>query len=87
LHHQYQNRLASKEHRMSRRIERGAIKVIELIGISDESFDDAVRQAVTKAADSISGITGVEVQSMNAGVIDGSIVQYRVAVKIAFAVH
>ncbi len=72
---------------MSRRIERGAIKVIELIGISDESFDDAVRQAVTKAADSISGITGVEVQSMNAGVIDGSIVQYRVAVKIAFAVH
>ncbi len=72
---------------MSGYIERGAIKVIELIGVSDESFDDAVRQAVAKAAESISGITGVEVQWMNARVDEGAIVQYRAAVKIAFAVR
>ena len=68
-------------------IEEGAIKVIELIGVSTESFDDAVKQAVAKAAASISGITGVEVQSMNARVSDGEIVQFRAAVKIAFAVR
>jgi flavin-binding protein dodecin len=68
-------------------IEEGAIKVIELIGVSAESFDHAVKQAVAKASESIIGITGVEVQSMNARVADGEIVQFRAAVKIAFAVR
>ncbi len=72
---------------MSAYIERGAVKVIELIGISEESFDDAVRQAVAKASESINGITGVEVMSMNARVSDGEIRQYRAAVKVAFAVR
>lgn len=72
---------------MNTYIESGAVKVIELIGISSESFDDAVRQAVAKASESISGITGVEVMTMNARVVDGEIAQYRVAVKVAFAVR
>ena len=72
---------------MSTYIERGAVKVIELIGVSDRSFEDAVRQAVAKAAESISGITGVEVMSMNAKVDEGAISQYRTAVKVAFVVR
>ena len=72
---------------MNSYIESGAVKVIELIGISTESFDDAVRQAVAKASESISGITGVEVMTMNARVVDGEIQQYRTAVKVAFAVR
>lgn len=67
-------------------IEKGAVKVIEVIGISDESFEDAVAQAVSKASESISGITGVEVHSMNARVNDGKVVQYRASCKLAFAV-
>ena len=72
---------------MSTYIERGAVKVIELIGVSDRSFEDAVQQAVSKAAESISGITGVEVMSMNAKVDEGVISQYRTAVKVAFVVR
>lgn len=72
---------------MSGYIERGAVKVIELIGISDESFEDAVKQAVAKASESISGITGVEVVSMNARVSDGQVTQFRATVKVAFAVR
>ncbi len=68
-------------------IESGAIKVIEVIGISEESFDDAVKRAVEKAAQSIRGITGVEVQKLNARVVDGQITQYRAACKLAFAVR
>lgn len=68
-------------------IETGAIKVIEVIGVSTESFEDAVDQAVRKAAESISGITGVEVSSWNARVKDGQVVQYRAACKLAFAVR
>jgi hypothetical protein len=68
-------------------IEVGAVKVIEVIGISDKSFEDAVQQAVAKAAESISGITGVEVKRLNARVVDGRVSQYRATVKLAFAVR
>ena len=71
---------------MSDFIEKGAIKVIEVIGVSDTSFEDAVAQAVAKASESVSGITGVEVMNMNARVKDGRISQYRASCKLAFVV-
>jgi flavin-binding protein dodecin len=71
---------------MSDFIDKGAVKVIEVIGVSDESFEDAVAQAVKKTSESISGITGVEVHSMSARVKDGRVVQYRASCKLAFAV-
>ena len=67
-------------------IDRGAVKIIEVIGVSDKSFDDAVSQAVAKSSESISGITGDEVMNMNARVTDGQGTQYRAACKLAFAV-
>lgn len=72
---------------MSDWIETGAIKVIEVIGVSDTSFEDAVHRAVQKAAESVKGITGVEVVNMNAKVIDGRISQYRATCKLAFTVR
>ena len=71
---------------MSDFIDRGAIKVIEVIGVSDKSFEDAVTRAVAKASESISGITGVEVVNMNARVTDGKVTQFRAACKLAFVV-
>ena len=68
-------------------IESGAVKVIEVIGISENGFEDAVNNAVAKASESISGITGVEVQNFSARVNDGKVVQYRANVKLAFAVR
>ncbi len=68
-------------------IESGAVKVIEVIGISKDGFEAAVDNAVAKAAESINGITGVEVQNLSARVDDGKVVQYRANVKLAFAVR
>jgi flavin-binding protein dodecin len=68
-------------------IEQGAIKVIEIIGVSIEGFDDAVQQAVSKASQSINGITGVEVVKTAASVKDGKITQYTATVKLAFVVR
>ena len=68
-------------------IESGAVKVIEVIGISMEGFEAAVDNAVAKASESINGITGVEVQNLSARVDDGKVVQYRANVKLAFAVR
>ncbi len=71
---------------MGEYVSKGAIKVLEIIGISEESFEDAVSQAVAKAAESIDGITGVEVTNQSARVKDGRITQYHSTVKLAFAV-
>ena len=67
-------------------ISSGAIKVVEVIGISAKSFDDAVNQAVKKASKSIKGITGVEVIKHSAKVNNGKIVQFKANVKLAFTV-
>ena len=67
-------------------IAKGAIKVIEVIGVSDSSWEDAVAQAVAKASESVKGITGVEVVAQTARVTDGKVVQYNATVKLAFVV-
>ena len=72
---------------MGDHIEQGAVKVIEIIGISQESFEDAVQQAVTKASDSVKGITGIEVMKHSAKVRDGKITEFHANLKVAFAVQ
>lgn len=67
-------------------IKEGAVKVIEIIGISTKSFDDAVSQALSKASESVKGITGFEVTKHMAAVEDGKITSYKVNLKIAFPV-
>lgn len=68
-------------------IKQGVVKVIEIIGISEKSWEDAVSQAVAKAADTINDITGVEVMSFTARVEDGKVTGYKANCKIAFAVR
>ena len=46
---------------MSEQMSSGAIKIIEIMGVSPVSFQEAVDEAVSKAAESINGIIGVEV--------------------------
>jgi flavin-binding protein dodecin len=62
-------------------------KVIELVGESTVSWDDAVRNAVQEAGKTIDNLTGVEVQNMTANIEHGEIVEYKVNVKLAFGVH
>ena len=68
-------------------ISSGAVKVIEVIGVSEKSWEDAVGQAVDKASESVKGITGVEVIAQTARVKDGKVTQYNATVKLAFVVN
>ena len=68
-------------------IDKGAVKVIEIIGVSEKSWEDAVDQAVAKSAESLKGISGVEVLSFTARVKDGKVASYNATCKIAFAVE
>lgn len=67
-------------------IDSGAVKIIEIIGVSEKSFKDAVDNAVSKASENLSGITGVEVVAQTGRVEDGKVVRYSATCKLAFAV-
>lgn len=62
------------------------VKVVELVGISDESWSDAARSAVSTASETIRNITGVDVIRSTATVRNGMIHEYHVDLKVAFVV-
>ena len=63
--------------------------VIELVGSSDKSWQDAAYAALNEAKETIDGIAGIEVVDMTAKVDpnSGNITEYHTAVKIAFGVE
>ena len=62
------------------------VKIIELVGESKTSWEDAVKNAVTDASKSIRNITGIEVRNNTANVRDGKIVEYKANIAVAFKV-
>jgi len=60
------------------------VKVMELVGESDTSWKDAVRNAVRQASQTASNITGVEVINLTAGVREGDLYEYKANVKVAY---
>ena len=62
------------------------IKILEIIGTSKKNWEDAANNAVKEAAETVKGITGLEVVSQTAKTNGGKISEYRTTVKIAFKV-
>ncbi|MFA0960391.1 dodecin family protein [Roseivirga sp. BDSF3-8] len=62
------------------------VKIIEVIGTSEKSFDDAAQNAVTEASKSVNNIKSVYVKEMNGNVDGNKIVSYGVNAKISFTV-
>jgi len=63
------------------------LKIIELVGVSKESWQDAVKEAVKEAAQTIRKIQGVDVIGQTADVEGDQIVQYRANIRISFLVE
>lgn len=62
------------------------VKVLELVGESRQSWQDAANQAVIEAAKTVDNITGVEVSNWTAHVENGRISNYKANVRVAFVV-
>lgn len=60
------------------------VKTIELIGNSENSWEEAAQNALDDAGRTISGITGMEIVSHTASVQDGDIERYKATVHVAF---
>ncbi|MFW5919794.1 MAG: dodecin family protein [Halanaeroarchaeum sp.] len=60
------------------------VKAIELIGSSTDSWEDAARNALEDADETIEGIKGVEIKSQTANVENGQIERYKTTLHVAF---
>lgn len=62
------------------------VKILELVGESQRSWQEAAENAIREAAKTVENITGVEVYNMTASVEGGHVTDYKANVKVAFAV-
>lgn len=63
------------------------VKVLNLVGDSTESWQDAVQNAVLEASQTVDNITGVEVMNTTGVIKNGKIAEYKANVNIAFVVE
>jgi flavin-binding protein dodecin len=59
-------------------------KVIDLVGTSTKSWEDAVSSVVAKAAKSLRDLRIAEVKTLDVKIEDGKVVAYRARVSLSF---
>lgn len=61
-------------------------KVIEITAESSESFEDAIRHGLEKAAETVHEIRSAWVESQQVKVEEGKVVAFRVDMKVTFVI-
>ena len=59
-------------------------KIVDVVGVSEKSWEDAGRNAVETAASSLRDLRIAEVTKMDMKVEDGKVVAYRTRVALSF---
>jgi flavin-binding protein dodecin len=59
-------------------------KIIELVGTSDKSWEEAAAAAVAKAGKSLRDLRVAEVTKMDMSIENGQVVRYRARVALSF---
>ena len=62
-------------------------KIIELVGTSDKSWEDAANNAVTQAAKSLRDLRIAEITKLDMKIEDGKVVAYRARLSLSFRYH
>ncbi len=62
-------------------------KVIELVGTSTVSWEDAAKTAVERAAQSLKDLRVAEVTTLDMRIEDNKVVAYRAKVSVSFKYH
>ena len=63
------------------------VKVIELVGNSETSWEDAAQNALADADETLEEISGIEITSQTAEVEGGEITAYRTALDVSFVLQ
>ena len=62
----------------------GVYKVIELVGTSTESWEEAARNAVDRASDSLNDLRVAEVVDQDLKIEDNKVTAYRTKLRVSF---
>ncbi len=65
----------------------GVYKVVELVGTSDSSWEEAAQKAVETAGKSLRDLRVAEISKLDMKVEDGKVVAYRARVSLSFKYH
>jgi flavin-binding protein dodecin len=80
----------SKYHELKYNIVGGfmtVVKILELVGSSENSWDGAVQEALAEAAKTVKNIVGIDVLGYKAEVENNKIAKYKAHVRVAFTVE
>ena len=61
-------------------------KLIELVGVSPDSVQQAIRNAIARASESLKGIDWFEVSEIRGLVHSGQVSEFQVKVKVGFRI-
>jgi dodecin len=61
-------------------------KLVELVGSSDQSIQQAVRNAVKRASATLKGLSWFEVTDIRGHVKDGDVTEFQVTLKVGFRI-
>ncbi len=61
-------------------------KLIELVGVSDASIDQAIRNAIARASETLRGLDWFEVTETRGTIGDGGVAQFQVTLKVGFRI-
>lgn len=64
-----------------------AYKVIEIVGSSDTSWEEAAKFAISKAAESIKNLRVAEVVEQDMKIEDGKVTAYRTKLRLSFKIE
>ncbi len=61
-------------------------KLIELVGVSEVSTEDAIRSALVQASQTLKGLAWFQVSETRGLIEDGKVSQFQVTLKIGFRI-
>jgi flavin-binding protein dodecin len=59
-------------------------KIIELVGTSDKSWEDAAKRAVETAGESLKDLRIAEITKLDVTIENGKVISYRARVSVSF---
>lgn len=59
-------------------------KMIEIVGTSTKSSDDAIKTAIEKASKSLHNLNWFQVQEIRGNIVNGKVDHYQVTLKVGF---
>jgi flavin-binding protein dodecin len=62
-------------------------KVIEISATSTQGFEDAIRQGIVKASETVRGIEGAWVKEQKVAVSNGQVTEYQVNLALTFTLE